>query len=155
MKMMIWTIGKTSEKYLNEGIDKYLNKLKHYLKFEYEEFKDVKPGQTAAETSKKEAQLILSKLKTEDQLILLDEKGESYNSTNFSKYLEKLTLHSGNNYVFLIGGAYGHHELLRKRAIHLISLSKMTFTHQMVRLFLVEQFYRAFTIIKNEKYHNQ
>jgi 23S rRNA (pseudouridine1915-N3)-methyltransferase len=155
MKISIWCIGKTDEKYLVEGIDKYLQRLKHYTKVEYDVIKDVKPGQTSEETLKREAEMILAKLKPEDTLILMDERGDMYDSVKFAAYIEKLQIQAQKHIVFLIGGAFGHHTLVRNRANHLISLSKMTFSHQMVRLFLVEQIYRAFTIIRNEKYHNE
>lgn len=155
MKISIWCIGKTDEKYLVEGIDKYLLRLKHYSKIEYEVFKDVKPGQTSEETLKREAELIFTKLKPEDTLILMDEKGEMFDSVKFALYIEKLQIQAHKHVIFLIGGAFGHHFSIKNRANYLISLSKMTFSHQMVRLFLVEQIYRAFTIIRNEKYHNE
>lgn len=155
MKISIWCIGKTDEKYLDEGINKYLKRLVHYSKVEFEVFKDVKPGNTGEETLKREAALILARLKPEDYLVLLDERGDTYSSLQFSSYIEKLQLQGIKNTVFLIGGAFGHHELIRKRTQSLISLSKMTFSHQMVRLFFVEQLYRAFSILRNEKYHNE
>lgn len=155
MRISIWTIGKTQDKYLKEGIDKYLKRLTHYTKLEYEEFKDVKPASTIEETIKREAEMIISKLKTDDILVLLDEKGQDYSSTGFASFLERYQNQSSKNIVLLIGGAFGHHKLVRDRAHHLLSLSKMTFSHQMVRLFLVEQIYRAFTIMRNEKYHNE
>ncbi|MFZ1748817.1 MAG: 23S rRNA (pseudouridine(1915)-N(3))-methyltransferase RlmH [Saprospiraceae bacterium] len=154
MKISIWVIGKTDEKYLTEGIQKYLDRLKHYTKLNYEEFKDVKPSYQTDDTIKREAEMILSKLIPDDILIVLDEKGEEFSSTTFAEYLQKLQNRGPKHVIFLVGGAYGHHSLIRQRANHLISLSKMTFSHQMVRLFLAEQLYRAFTIIKNEKYHN-
>ena len=152
--MAIWVIGKTNDTYLKNGIEKYNDRLKHYTKLEFEEIKDVKPGQTIEETKKREADLIISKLKQEDILILMDEKGEMYDSISFSRYIEKLQVQANKNVIMLIGGAYGHHDIVRKRSNHMISLSKMTFSHQMIRLFLVEQIYRAFTIMRNEKYHN-
>lgn len=155
MKISIWCIGKTDEKYLEDGISKYLKRLTHYTRISLDIFKDVKPGQTAEETLKREADLIFSKLKSDDILILMDEKGESYTSVQFASYLEKLQVQAGKHIIFLIGGAFGHHSSIRSRANHSISLSKMTFSHQMVRLFLAEQIYRAFTIIRNEKYHNE
>lgn len=155
MKISIWCIGKTDEKYLIEGIDKYLLRLKHYCKVDFETFKDIKPGTTPEETTKREAELILSKLKSDDFLILLDEHGEMYDSVKFARYIEKLQVNAHKNVIFLIGGAFGHHNTVRARSDHQISLSKMTFSHQMVRLFLAEQIYRAFTIVRNEKYHNE
>jgi 23S rRNA (pseudouridine1915-N3)-methyltransferase len=155
MKISLWCIGKTDEKYLVEGIDKYLTRLKHYTKIEYEVLKDVRPGQTPEETLKREADLIFSKLKADDVLVIMDERGQAYDSIGFAQYIQKLQNTSAKNVVFLIGGAFGHHDTIRQRAQHAISLSKMTFSHQMVRLFLVEQLYRAFTIIRGEKYHNE
>ena len=154
MKISIWCIGKTDEKYLIEGIDKYLLRLKHYCKIDFETFKDIKPGATPDETTKREAELVFSKLKSDDVLILLDEHGEMYDSVKFARYIEKLQVNAHKNVIFLIGGAFGHHKTVRARADHQVSLSKMTFSHQMVRLFLTEQIYRAFTILRNEKYHN-
>ncbi|MBK8053882.1 MAG: 23S rRNA (pseudouridine(1915)-N(3))-methyltransferase RlmH [Saprospiraceae bacterium] len=154
MKISIWSIGKTNEPYLTSGIDKYLLRLKHYTKLQYEEFKDIKQGQTADETKKRESELFMSRLKKEDVVILLDEQGKQYDSKGFAAFIEQQTIHAGKHMVFIIGGAFGHHDILKKRADHLLSLSKMTFSHQMVRLFFVEQLYRAYTIIKNEKYHN-
>jgi len=154
MQISIWSIGKTQEKYLKEGVDKYLKRLSHYTKIYYEEWKDVKPGVTPEKTTKREAEMILTKLKTDDILIILDEKGKEFTSIGLAGFLEKLQIQSSKNIVMLIGGAYGHHELIRDRSQYALSLSKMTFSHQMVRLFLVEQVYRAFTIIRNEKYHN-
>ncbi len=155
MQICIWSIGKTQEKYLKEGINLYLKRLTHYTKIQYEEWKDVKPGINSEETTKREAEMILSKLKNNDVLILLDEKGKELRSTELAHFLEKFQVQSSKNIVLLIGGAYGHHMMIRERAQYIISLSKMTFSHQMVRLFLVEQIYRAFTILKNEKYHNE
>lgn len=154
MKFTIWTIGKTDEKYIEEGIKKYLNRLKHYTRLEYEELKDVKTNQNVEEILKKEADIVLSRLKPDDTLILMDEKGQMFDSTGFSEYINKLQIQSHKNVIFLIGGAFGHHKLIRERSNGMISLSKMTFSHQMVRIFLVEQKYRAFTILRNEKYHN-
>ncbi len=154
MIVKIWSIGKTNEKYLQEGINIYLKRLTHYTKLEYEELKDVKTGATHEETTKKEAELILSRLKINDILVLLDETGHQYSSVGFANFLEKFQIQSGKNIIFLIGGAYGHHKLIREKAHSSLSFSLMTFSHQMIRLFLVEQIYRAFTILKNEKYHN-
>jgi len=154
MKIEFWYIGKTNEKYLIQGIDIFEKRLKHYCKFSSVCLKDVKPGQTSEETKKREADMVLSKLSSSDYLVLLDEIGDSYSSPSFSKLIEKLQLQSSKKIIFLIAGAFGAHETLQNRADKLLSLSKMTFSHQMVRLFFVEQLYRAFTIIRNEKYHN-
>jgi 23S rRNA (pseudouridine1915-N3)-methyltransferase len=155
LKISIWSIGKTDEKYLKDGIDKFLQRLGHYKKVDYQEFKDVKHGQTSDETLRREATMIFEKLKTDDFLILLDERGTEMTSVALSQYIEKLQNQSTRSCILLIGGAFGHHTSIKDRANASISLSKMTFSHQMVRLFLAEQLYRAFTIIKNEKYHNE
>lgn len=155
MTFSIWCIGKTDEKYLVQGIDKYAKRLSHYTKIEFEYFKDVKPALTPIETLKREADIVLNRLKHDDFLIILDERGKTLGSVDFSKYIESLGLRSIKRVVLLVGGAFGHHPDIRERANDSISLSKMTFSHQMVRLFLVEQLYRAFTIIRNEKYHNE
>jgi 23S rRNA (pseudouridine1915-N3)-methyltransferase len=154
MRLAIWVIGKTNFPYLIEGISLYLNRLKHYAKAEYEELKDVKPAKDEKDTSRMEADMILQRLKSDDLLVLLDEKGKSFDSIGFSKFIEKQQIESSKRVVFLVGGAFGHHAIIRSRANYSISLSQMTFSHQMVRLILLEQLYRAFTIIKNEKYHN-
>ncbi|MCE2788966.1 MAG: 23S rRNA (pseudouridine(1915)-N(3))-methyltransferase RlmH [Saprospiraceae bacterium] len=155
MKISIWSIGKTSEKYLIEGIDIYIKRLSHYTKIHYEEWKDVKPSQDATETTKREAEMILSKVKTDDFLVLLDERGKPLTSKEYAAFLEKCQNQSIKHLILHIGGAFGHHELLKQRANALISLSPMTFTHQMARMILAEQTYRAFTILQNEKYHNE
>jgi 23S rRNA (pseudouridine1915-N3)-methyltransferase len=154
MKIVILAIGKTNEKYLTDGMHIYFNRLKHYCQIEYDELKDVKPGQSIIETTKSEANAFLSKFKKDDFVILLDEKGAEFDSVQFAGYIQKLQISSFKNVIFLVGGAFGCHETLKKRANFTLSLSKMTFSHQMVRLFLMEQLYRAFTILKNEKYHN-
>ncbi|MCZ2100060.1 MAG: 23S rRNA (pseudouridine(1915)-N(3))-methyltransferase RlmH [Chitinophagales bacterium] len=155
MKISIWCIGKTGEQYLKDGIAIYLKRLTHYSKVELKEFKDVKPGNNPEETIQREAEMILAQIKSDDFLILLDERGTAFTSLQFAAHIEKMQLQSVKHVIFLIGGAYGHHSLIRHRANYLVSLSKMTFSHQMVRLFLAEQLYRAFTILRNEKYHNE
>ncbi|MEE9437969.1 MAG: 23S rRNA (pseudouridine(1915)-N(3))-methyltransferase RlmH [Saprospiraceae bacterium] len=154
MKIEFWYIGKTNEKYLTQGMAIFEKRLKHYCKFNITTIKDVKPGQSQLETKQREWELIKSKLSTNDYLILLDEIGEMYNSKNFAKKIEKLQMNSSKRIVFLVAGAFGAHQEMQNRADSLLSLSKMTFSHQMIRLFFLEQLYRAFTIIRNEKYHN-
>jgi 23S rRNA (pseudouridine1915-N3)-methyltransferase len=154
MKIEFWYIGKTNEKYLNQGMAIFEKRLGHYCKFSTICLKDVKPGQNAEQTKQREYDLINSKLSTSDYLILLDEIGEMYTSQKFSKVIEKLQLNSSKKIIFLVAGAFGAHKLLQKRADKMLSLSQMTFSHQMIRLFFLEQLYRAFTIIRNEKYHN-
>ena len=156
MKIKLIAIGKTDESYLKEGIDKYLKRLKHYVSFELIIINDVKVGKKKNIALQKELEEkeILSKVNTNDYLILLDEKGEEYHSVGFSKFLQK-RMNSGNDIVFVIGGPFGFSERMYDRANAKVGLSKLTFSHQMVRLFFVEQLYRAFTILKGEKYHHQ
>ena len=156
MKIKLIAIGKTDEAYLKEGIDKYLKRLKHYVSFELIIINDVKVGKKSNVVLQKELEEkeILSKVNTNDYLILLDEKGGGYNSVGFSNFLQK-RMNSGNDIVFVIGGPFGFSDRMYDRANAKVGLSKLTFSHQMVRLFFVEQLYRAFTILKGEKYHHQ
>ena len=157
MKITLIAIGKTEDKYLIEGIDKYLNRLKHYINFNMVIIPDVKNTKnlTEAQQKTKEAELILKQLNNSDVVVLLDEKGKKYTSVQYSQYINKQMVGSVQNLVFIIGGPYGFDESIYKRANSSISLSDMTFSHQMVRLFFVEQLYRAFTILKNEPYHHE
>lgn len=157
MKITLIAIGKTEDKYLIEGIDKYLNRLKHYINFNLIIIPDVKNTKnlTEAQQKSKEAALILKQLNNSDVVVLLDEKGKKFSSVQFSQYVNKQMVGSVQNLVFIIGGPYGFDEHIYKRANGSISLSDMTFSHQMVRLFFVEQLYRAFTILKNEPYHHE
>lgn len=156
MKVALWAIGKTNEPYLETGTAIYTKRLAHYLRFEYEVWPGVKKqGKLTPEKLKeKEADLILAKLQTGDCLYLLDEKGKSYTSEHFARFLEQQLQQSHRRIVFLIGGAFGFAPSLYQRAAGQITLSSMTFSHQMVRLFFLEQLYRGMTIINNEKYHN-
>lgn len=157
MKITLIAIGKTEDKYLIEGIDKYLNRLKHYINFNLIIIPDVKNTKnlTEAQQKSKEAELILKQLSNSDVVVLLDEKGKKFSSVQFSQYINKQMVGSVQNLIFIIGGPYGFDEYIYKRANASISLSDMTFSHQMVRLFFVEQLYRAFTILKNEPYHHE
>jgi 23S rRNA (pseudouridine1915-N3)-methyltransferase len=155
MKCALWVIGKTSESYLKEGCAVYIKKLPHYLPFEYLEIPDLKLGNASAEQIKKEEEkIILNKLSTADHLILLDEKGKEFSSPQFAQYLQKKMNSVSGNLIFLIGGAYGFSDKIYERAQDKIALSQMTLSHQMVRLFALEQLYRGMTIIKGEKYHH-
>ena len=156
MKLEVWCIGKNSQKYLDEGINHYLLKIKHYIPFDYLELNESKTNRSSdkEKSLQLQAELILKKIQPEDVLILLDEHGEKYTSREFSRLLNKLMISSTKRVIFLIGGAFGFHHSLLKRSKDKISLSKMTFSHDMVRLFVLEQIYRGFTILKNEPYHN-
>jgi 23S rRNA (pseudouridine1915-N3)-methyltransferase len=156
MKVELWAIGKTNERYLEEGMALYEKRLKHYLPFQWMVVPDIKgAGSLSAQQVKtKEGESILSKLKDDDLLILLDERGRSFSSEGFATYLDKKLQQSQRRLIFLIGGAYGFSDALYERAKDQLSLSSMTFSHQMVRLFFMEQLYRAMTILRNEPYHN-
>lgn len=157
MKITLIAVGKTEDKYLIEGIEKYLNRLKHYINFTVSIVPDIKNTKHLSEAQQKtkEAELINKQIAPGDVMVLLDEKGKKFSSVSFAQYLNKQMVGSVQNLVFIIGGPYGFDESLYKRANSSISLSDMTFSHQMVRLFFVEQLYRAFTILKNEPYHHE
>lgn len=157
MKILLLAIGKTDDKNLITLIENYKNRLKHYIKFDLEVIPDIKNVKNLSEKQQKEkeGELILKKLQSSDQLILLDEKGKSFSSIKFSEYLQKKMNSGIKQMVIVIGGPYGFSEEIYKRAQGKISLSTMTFSHQMIRLFATEQIYRAFTILKNEPYHHE
>ncbi|MDP7568031.1 MAG: 23S rRNA (pseudouridine(1915)-N(3))-methyltransferase RlmH [Flavobacteriales bacterium] len=157
MKIVLLTIGKTSEKYLIEGIAQYQKRLKHYTQFEMLEIPNLKNAKnfSNAEIIKKEGELILKQLQNSDHLVLLDDKGKDFTSPKYAQKLQQWMLSGKKRVVFVVGGAYGFSEQVYKRGNEKISLSKMTFSHQMVRLFFVEQLYRAFTILNNEPYHHE
>jgi 23S rRNA (pseudouridine1915-N3)-methyltransferase len=157
MKIKLLAIGKTDNKNLIALIDEYQNRLKHYVKFELEIIPDVKNVKNLSEVQQKEKEgkLILSKIQNTDQLVVLDDKGNTYTSIQFSKYLQKKMNSGIKQLVLAIGGPYGFSEAVYKKSSGKISLSEMTFSHQMIRLFVVEQLYRGFTILKNEPYHHE
>ena len=157
MNILLLVIGKTDENYVFDGIEKYKNRLKHYINFEYEEIPDLKNRKTLSkdQQKKQEAHLIFSRLKTSDKVVLLDEKGSSLGSVEFSKYLQKKMNSGIKRLVFLVGGPYGFDTSIYDKYQDKLSLSKMTISHQMVRLFFFEQLYRAMTILKNEPYHHE
>ncbi len=154
MNLEVWWIGKTDEKYLVQGIEKYSKKIPHYINYKEVTLKDVRNTKSPIDLRRLESEVVLNKLSSQDFLILCDEKGRTFSSIQFSKKIEKWMMNGRKRMVFLIAGAYGAHESLKDRADFTLSLSSMTYSHQMVRLILVEQLYRAFTIIRNEKYHN-
>ncbi len=157
MKIKLLAVGKTDDKNLNQLIELYQNRLKHYVKFEIEIIPDIKNAKNLSEAQQKEKEgdLILSKLQNTDQLILLDDKGKQYTSIEFSSFLQKKMNSGIKQLVLVIGGPYGFSEAVYKKASGKLSLSKMTFSHQMIRLFIVEQIYRGFTILRNEPYHHE
>lgn len=157
MKAELWVIGNTSFPYLKEGTAIYEKRLKHYLPFEYSIIPDIKnaKNRTNEQLKEKEGELILKKLDKGDWLILLDEGGKEFSSLKFAKYMESMLQQSHKRMIFLVGGAYGFSSDVYQRANAKMSLSKMTFSHQMVRLFVLEQLYRAMTILRNQPYHHE
>lgn len=157
MTIKLLTIGKTDDNSLQTLINTYVKRLEHYNRFDLEIIPDLKKTKNLTVDQQKvmEGKLILDKVNTSDFLVLLDENGKQYSSEGFSEYIQK-RLNSGmKQLIFVIGGPYGFSEEVYQRANGKLSLSKMTFSHQMVRLFFVEQLYRAFTIIRNEPYHHK
>ncbi|MDB4036506.1 23S rRNA (pseudouridine(1915)-N(3))-methyltransferase RlmH [Polaribacter sp.] len=157
MKIKLLAIGKTDNKHLIQLIEEYQNRLKHYIKFELEIIPDIKNVKNLSEIQQKdkEGELILLKLQNTDQLVLLDDKGKDFSSIQFSQYLQKKMNSGIKQLVLVIGGPYGFSDTVYKKSNGKIALSKMTFSHQMIRLFIVEQLYRGFTILKNEPYHHE
>lgn len=157
MKITLVAIGKTDADYFVKAINEYKNRLSHYIPFEIEIIPDIKNVKNLSEIQQKEkeGELILKILQAGDYLVLLDEKGKEFTSMQFSAYLEKKMHTVPKRFVFVIGGPYGFSENVYKAASEKISLSKMTFSHQMIRLIFVEQVYRAMTILKNEPYHHE
>tara|TARA_R110002073_G_scaffold8207_1_gene45700 strand:+ start:139228 stop:139701 length:474 start_codon:yes stop_codon:yes gene_type:complete len=157
MKIKLLVIGKTDDKNLNALIENYQKRLQHYINFQLEIIPDLKNVKNLSQLQQKEkeGELILNKIQATDRLVLLDEKGKEYRSIEFANYLQK-NMNSGiKQLVFVIGGPYGFSENVYKKAMGKLSLSKMTFSHQMIRLFVVEQLYRGFSILKNEPYHHE
>ena len=157
MNIKLLTIGKTDNKALQSLIDDYTKRLSFYIKFDLEIIPDIKNVKNLSESQQKEkeGELILAKLTSTDQLILLDEKGTTFSSVGFSDYLQKKMNSGAKTIVFVIGGPYGFSDEVYQKAQGKISLSLLTFSHQMVRLFFIEQLYRGFTILRNEPYHHQ
>lgn len=156
MNIKLIVVSKTDIPYLQTGIEEYVGRLKHYCDFELVTIPALKNLGKAApeEVKEKEGQLILKQIEKADQVVLLDEHGKEYTSVGFSEYLQKQMNAGIRTLAFVIGGAFGFSPAVYAAAQHKISLSQMTFNHQMVRLFFIEQLYRAFTILRHEKYHN-
>ncbi|MDF2156235.1 23S rRNA (pseudouridine(1915)-N(3))-methyltransferase RlmH [Algoriphagus sp. CAU 1675] len=157
MQIKVLAIGKTDHPAIEELIREYSNRLGHYIRFELEIIPDLKNTKSLSQTAQKEkeGELILKKLSPSDELILLDERGKSFSSLEFSEYLQKKMNSGLKQLIFVIGGPFGFSEAVYARCNGKISLSKMTFSHQMIRPFLTEQLYRAFTILRNEPYHHE
>lgn len=157
MNIKLIAIGKTDNKNLNALIEEYTKRLGFYIKFDLEIIPDIKNVKNLSESEQKikEGQLILGKLVPTDQLILLDENGMEHTSVGFSDFLQKKMNSGIKTLVFVIGGPYGFSVEVYQKAQGKVALSQMTFSHQMVRLFVIEQIYRGFTILNNEPYHHQ
>ncbi len=157
MRINLIVIGKTDTDYLKKGIEVYTRRLGHYITFDIRVIPALKSTKnlSTGQQKQKEGDLILNSIENTDTLILLDENGKQFSSINFSTFLEKQMITGTRNLVFVIGGPYGFSSDVYKKSSMKISLSAMTFSHQMVRLIFVEQLYRAMTIIKGEPYHHQ
>ncbi len=157
MQIKLLAIGKTDQSSIRDLSQEYENRLNHYIKFSFEIIPDLKKtkGLDENQQKEKEGDLILSKLEPSDMLILLDEKGKEYGSVDFSSFLQKKMNSGLKQLIFVIGGPYGFSESVYQRANGKLSLSKMTFSHQMIRPFFIEQLYRAMTILRNEPYHHK
>ena len=157
MKVKLLLVGKSVEDWLQSGLRLYTSRLKHYVPFEMTVIPELK--QTSAlsveQIKEREGNLILVGLKSSEEVILLDERGQMFSSEGWARHLEQKMTYGSKDLVFVVGGAYGFSEKVYQRADGKLSLSQMTFSHQMVRLIFVEQLYRAFTIIKGEPYHHK
>lgn len=156
MKIYFWSVGKSHESYVKEGVEMFTNRISHYFPVEWKIFASAKNASSFSEEQikKNEAVSVLNALQNEDILIALDQNGKQFNSTELSDFIQQKANAGSKNLIFLIGGAYGIHESILKRADFKWSLSKLVFPHQLVRLILAEQIYRACTILRNEKYHH-
>ena len=156
MKITLLLVGKTTDKHLQALIDDYAERLKHYVSFEQKVIPELKNAKSLSQAEQKQAEgeMILKAVETSATLILLDERGDEYRSIDFASQMQKL-LHGGKNICFAVGGPYGFSANVYQRADRMLSISKMTFSHQMIRLLFTEQLYRAMTILKGEKYHHE
>jgi 23S rRNA (pseudouridine1915-N3)-methyltransferase len=156
MKIMLITIGKTDAEWLQQGLEVYIKRLGFYVSFELKCLNDIKNVKNLSnqEQKEKEAEQLLSFLEGKNEIYLLDEKGTNYTSQEFARFVEKKQVTGSRELFFIIGGPYGFSERIVKKSTGRISLSKLTFSHQMVRLLFLEQLYRAFTIIRGEPYHH-
>ncbi len=157
MKITLLTVGKTDKDWVRQGLDIYVSRLKHYIPFNTVEIPELKNVSALSkdQIKSKEGELILKNIRPTDDVILLDEKGKEYTSVEFARIIQDKISYTGKDIVFIIGGAYGFSEAVYQRANSKLSLSRMTFSHQMVRAIFVEQIYRAFTIMRGEPYHHE
>lgn len=157
MKITLLTVGRTDRDWVKQGLDIYVSRLKHYIPFVMTEIPELKnvSALSTSQIKSKEGELILKQIRPTDDVILLDERGKQYSSVEFAKVLQDKISYIGKDIVFVIGGAYGFSDAVYERANAKMSLSKMTFSHQMVRAIFAEQIYRAFTIMKGEPYHHE
>lgn len=156
MKTKLLVVGKTNDKNITKGIDDYVGRVKHYMPFDIEVIPELKNTKSLTKSNQKEmeAEQILKRLQPSDTVVLLDEQGKEYRSIEFARWIEKQQ-QTARSLVFIIGGPYGFADSVYERSDAKLSLSKMTFSHQMIRLLFVEQIYRACTIIKGEPYHHE
>ena len=157
MKIRLWVVGKTTQDFVERGLTEFCGRIKHYLSFEMQVIPDVKNTKNLSpeQIKEKEGEEILKAVHSGDFIVLLDEHGQDFTSLKFSEYLERKTHTVSKSLVFIIGGAYGFSQKVQEAAQEKIALSKMTFSHQLVRLIFVEQLYRAMTIIHHEPYHHK
>lgn len=157
MKITLLTVGKTDKDWVRQGMEIYVSRLKHYIPFAVVEIPELKnvSALTKDQIKTREGELILKNIKPTDDLILLDERGKEYTSVELAKVIQDKISYVGKDMVYVIGGAYGFSDAVYQRANSKISLSRMTFSHQMVRAIFVEQIYRAFTIMNGEPYHHE
>ncbi len=157
MKIILLLVGKTEFPWVRSGMELYEERIKHYVSYQRVEIPELKAAGSLSQQQIKdrEGEAIIKILKPNDELILMDERGKEFTSEKLASHIEKKSIHGTKNVVFAIGGAYGFSEEVYKRANESISLSKMTFSHQMVRVIFLEQLYRAYTIIKGEPYHHK
>ena len=156
MKLTLLTVGKTDVRWVRDGLDLYVSRLKHYVPFSLVEIPELKNASSLSQDQikEREGELILAALKPADEVVLLDEHGKQYRSVEFAQYLQE-RMNRGRDLVFVVGGAYGFSQKVYDRAPGRLSLSPMTFSHQMVRTVFAEQLYRAFTILRGEPYHHE
>jgi 23S rRNA (pseudouridine1915-N3)-methyltransferase len=157
MKITLLTVGKTDVRWVREGLDLYVSRLKHYVSFSLTEIPELKNVSALSQEQIKEREggLILAAVKPSDAVYLLDEHGRQFRSVEFARFLEERMSRGGRDLVFVIGGAYGFSKEVYDRSDGMVSLSAMTFSHQMVRTIFAEQLYRAFTILRGEPYHHE